>query len=232
MSDPRIHNVVKIYPDFIRVFGFKTPIPLDGGNIGNMDNNGSNNSSPSVDYIDKSIARTHTLLKDLILCNEFEWFLTLTISPDKADRHNTELVKTKVSQWFKNQRKKSPTFGYIIVPEHHDDGALHFHGVVTNPPFTLYDTGHKDKKGRPQYRTKSYTLGINDWSKIDNKEAVAFYIRKYISKSFAESQQHKKRFYASTNLNRPEKHQNANIDNIPSDLLEETDFFKYGQFGV
>lgn len=231
MIDGRIHSVVKIYPKEISVYVPKVPIKRDSLQSNTIPSKKNNENDRSIDWLEKSINRTHRILKDYIQCNEFSYFFTLTISPDHCDRHDDQLVQSKVKSWLNNIRRHN-SVGYIIVPERHKDGALHFHGVMTNPPFPLIDSNHKDRSGRTIYHTPAYTMGFHDFTEIGNLDAVSQYVRKYISKSFYSQEKFKKRFWASRNLIKPEIIHNADIDNLPLEILDDLDYGFYGRFGI
>lgn len=228
MNDGRIHTVVKLYKEEMSIYVPKVPITQNY----NASNLLHRKQDTSVDWIEKSINRTHRILKDYILCNDFTHFFTLTISPDYCDRHDDSLVQTKIKNWLNNIRRHS-SVGYIIVPERHKDGALHFHGVMTNPVgLELYDSGHKDRSGRIIYHTKQYQMGFHDFTEIGSLDAVSQYVRKYLSKQFYDREKFKKRFWASRNLRKPEIIHNANIEDLSLDILTETDFGFYGRFVI
>lgn len=64
-------------------------------------------------------------MRRLALANDFRWFVTLTLAPDKVDRYDAGEVVRKLSQWCNNQVKRRG-LKYVLVPERHKDGALHF----------------------------------------------------------------------------------------------------------
>ncbi len=72
-----------------------------------------------------SIMRTRSVLSDLCLCNNFEWFVTLTFSPHKVTyRDNLSRCKMALTSWLNHQRyNHSPNMKYIAVPELHKDGV-------------------------------------------------------------------------------------------------------------
>lgn len=228
MNDGRIHTVVKLYSNEMSVYVPKVPI-APYRNESNLLHRKQDNQ---IDYIEKSINRTHQILKDYILSNDFTHFFTLTISPDYCDRYDDNLVQTKIKNWLNNIRRHS-SLGYIIVPERHKDGALHFHGVMTNPDtLNLYDSGHKDNSGRIIYHTSQYHMGFHDFTEIGDLEAVSQYVRKYLSKQFYSQEKFKKRFWASRNLKKPEIIHNVDISDLPLEILQETDFGFYGRFVI
>lgn len=228
MDDGRIHTIAKLYNGEMSIYVPKVPI-APYRNESDLLHNKQNNS---IDSIEKSINRTHRILKDYILCNNFTHFFTLTISPDYCDRLDDLLVQSKVKTWLNNIRRHS-SLGYIVVPERHKNGALHFHGVVTNPStLNLYDSGHKDRSGRIIYHTKQYKMGFHDFTEIGSLEAVSQYVRKYLSKQFYDREKFKKRFWASRNLKKPEIIHNVDISDLPLEILQETDFGFYGRFVI
>jgi len=156
----------------------------------------------------------------LILCNKFDYFCTFTYNPDIIDRHDYSACKKKITQLFNNYKKRySPDFRYIIVPEFHQDGAVHFHGLVSGiRPVDLvvpeYIYVRDDRIGKlkriknknryvdwPYYSDK---LGHFSCSKIKHYEACALYITKYITKDLAGMGAGTRLFMSSTGLNRPE----------------------------
>jgi hypothetical protein len=71
--------------------------------------------------------------------NEFRWFVTLTTSPEKLDRYDDKDILRRLTNWLRNA---SARFGlcYVLVPERHRDGALHFHGLF-NAALRAVDSG-------------------------------------------------------------------------------------------
>jgi len=228
MHNGRIHTIVKLYRKELSIYVPKVPISTDSHDSPIL----AITQNRSVDWLEKSINRTHRILKDYILCNNFTHFFTLTISPDYCDRLDDQLVQTKIKAWLNNIRRHS-SLGYIIVPERHKNGALHFHGLITNPDaLDLYDSGHKDRSGRIIYHTKQYKMGFHDFTEIGNLDAVSQYVRKYISKQFYSQEKFKKRFWASRNLIKPEIIHNVDIEDLPLEVLNETDYGFYGRFDI
>jgi len=233
MDDGRIHNIVKIYPKEMSVYVPKVPIKRISVQNNSIPNKVRTPQDWTVDYIQSSIMRTHRTLKDYILCNQFTHFFTLTISGEHTDRYDDILVQTKISNWLNNIRRHS-SLGYIVVPERHKDGALHFHGLMLNvETLNLYPTGRKDRSGRPRYNTDKYTLGFHDFTEIENLEAVSQYVRKYISKQFFDREQYKRRYWCSRNIKKPQKFHNVeSIEELPLEALQSNDYGFYGRFSI
>ena len=78
---------------------------------------------------ERSVRQSRKTLRDILLRNKFEWFVTLTIA---EDRYDAERSIKKVLTWLKNQRMRNGLFKYVMVTEQHKDGARHFHAVFGN----------------------------------------------------------------------------------------------------
>ena len=131
--------------------------------------------------IDRSMRRARSRVRRLALANDFRWFVTLTLSPEKVDRYDAAQVVRKLSAWCNNQVKRRG-LKYILVPERHKDGALHFHGFF-NDALEAVESGHTDKHGHMIYNLPGWTLGFTAAIATygDYAGAVA-YVCKYIGK--------------------------------------------------
>lgn len=98
---------------------------------------------------------------------------------------------------------------YILVPEFHKSGRLHFHGLVGNVPkwkMSKAINPHTNKlikiNNTQIYNLDNYKLGYTTISKIKSKEKVTNYISKYATKELI-SLKSKKRYWYSKNLSKP-----------------------------
>jgi hypothetical protein len=168
------------------------------------------NKTSEEDKLERSVRRAYTAMKDIVLCNVFEMFVTFTF---KEGRDNPELCKDKMSGWLKRQRKNDKSFQYIIVSEFHKDGeSLHFHALIngykgkvvrainpkTNSPLV--------KKRRKVYDLPNYTLGHSEVYYIGETEEdrikSGFYLLKYVKKDMPIFL-NRKRYWASRGLDKP-----------------------------
>ena len=129
---------------------------------------------PKGEDIARSMRRARSRVRRLALSNEFRWFVTLTLSPDKVDRYDAAQVVRKLSNWCSNQVKRRG-LQYILVPERHKDGALHFHGFF-NDVLEAVASGHRDKQGHMIYNLPGWTLGFTAAIEVygDYAGAVAY----------------------------------------------------------
>lgn len=74
-----------------------------------------------------SLSRTRRNIRELALCNNFEFFCTITVSSAKCDRYSLDEVQDNLRKCLRNIRNSSNNFKYLIITEKHKDGAFHFH---------------------------------------------------------------------------------------------------------
>ena len=178
-------------------------------------------SHQSYDHkLDSSLSRARRVVLELALCNPWHYFCTFTISKDRYDRKKLDVWSKSFSQWIRDQRKKySLDFAYLLVPEQHEDGSWHMHGLFGDispllVPFSKYwaegrNVPFKLVKGAyfdfPDYSKK---FGFCSFGLIKNPVAAGFYITKYISKSLQCSclDVGLHLYYCSHGLNRSSKH--------------------------
>src|SRR5699024_1127641 len=85
--------------------------------------------------------------KELFLCAacnpDLDCFVTLTQAPDKVgDRYDYKEAVRRLGRWLDN-RVRRRGLKYIFVPELHQDGAVHWHGLCSSAALRLVDSGHK-----------------------------------------------------------------------------------------
>lgn len=199
-----VKNIQKTYKDYIKIIEYNRHwIPITKTNknkkaILKMENKDQEDL--------RNVIRARTAIHDIVACNTFEYFVTLTISPTaKIDRYNYDETAKTISKWLNNHLEK-----YILVPEKHKDGAYHFHLLADIPKDKL-----RKYKGRA-YNIKSYKLGYSSAIKITkgSEARIANYVKKYITKDLINSVgKGRRRYWASKNLKRPDVEYNVKKPN-------------------
>jgi len=129
----------------------------------------------------RSMRRARSKLRRLALANDFRYFVTLTLDPEKIDRYNGAAVTKALSTWCDNMVRRNG-LRYILVPEQHKDGAFHFHGFLAGDGLRLIDSGVK-WDGRPVYNLPQWTLGYTTAQELYGEYSAAVaYCCKYIGK--------------------------------------------------
>jgi hypothetical protein len=215
-----IKNIKKVYPSKTKYIVYRNPFNVQLGakqkdKIKKMTK--PENVSKFLS-IDRSVRRTRTEIKDIMLCNKFDLFATFTFA---EDRQNMELCKLKMQWWLHSQQKIHGKFDYLIVPEFHKDGvSLHFHALLRGYKGNIEDSGISKKK--VVYKILSYKSGFSHAIKIDYNDGIeplANYVTKYITKDMPQLPG-KKRYWVSRGLLRPVKTHNEHVP--PIDMFTET----------
>lgn len=162
-----------------------------------------------MDKFAQSYCRARSMVLQYALCNQWDYFITITVSPERFDRWDLDSIYKYISQWFRDYRKKygSSCIRYVLVPEHHKDGAWHFHGLIAgiNPdhvssfvpglhPLKLVAAGYKN------FGKLADAVGYVSMSELRNPVGAAFYVTKYITKEHARSDFYQHLYYCSRGL--------------------------------
>lgn len=163
--------------------------------------------SRNEERLENSISRSRTKVRELALCNDWEYFATFTLDPTKNDRFNLAEFVKNFGVWIGNYNKKySCRLKYLIIPEKHPtSGAWHAHGLlhdVAEESLVKNEHGYLDL---PYYRQR---FGYISLSPIRDAVRCANYISKYICKDMANNiasiGKNNHLYYASRGLRRRE----------------------------
>lgn len=188
--------------------------------------------SSSDDRFDNSVSRTRSTIFELAMCNDFEWFVTLTLDSEKRDRNNLKAFRKDFGQFIRDENKKrseGQKIEYLLIPEQHKDGAWHMHGL-----FKGLQVGVDLVRNRYQYfdwlkyREK---FGFISLSRIKSHEACSKYITKYVTKDIKKSTSLEGGahcYYASQGLRRRETILTYCADRCPIAEMPRGD----GEFGL
>lgn len=161
------------------------------------------------EYINRSRRRAYKAVRDIMDCNDFDWFMTFTLDKSVIDRTDYTAFIKAVNRYFDN-RVRRYGWKYCAVVEYHkrleDNGkhALHLHACVSGDKMNLVDSGTviRPDGGKPVKRATARKQGyhdtdlrtvynVADW-RLGHSTAIhtygkrlqlARYITKYITKS-------------------------------------------------
>lgn len=131
-------------------------------------------------------------------------FCTFTLDPARVDsRYDAAALTKRLGIWLDNRVRRSG-LKYVIIPELHRDGALHWHGLL-NDALPLVDSGtlKPASGGRPRkprsvqeraalldagaaviYNLPDWTFGFSSCMRLYGERAAAVgYVCKYITKA-------------------------------------------------
>lgn len=134
----------------------------------------------------RSARRARSKVRRLALANEFEYFVTLTLDPEKVDRHDPAAIMKIANRWLDNMVRRKG-LRYILVPELHKKGAFHFHGFFAGSGLEVADSGHTDAGGHPVFNLPQWPLGFTTAIRLYGEYPAAVgYVCKYIGKQDGE----------------------------------------------
>lgn len=140
--------------------------------------------------------------------SKWEYFITLTFDFRNRGEYSHEKAIDLLTKWLNNQKHQNKNMIYLLVPEFHKSGRLHFHGLIANVPKWKLEEARTPssrlikQNGLQIYNLVNYKLGFTTISKIQNQEKVSNYISKYATKELI-TLKNKKRYWYSRNLEKP-----------------------------
>lgn len=188
--------------------------------------------------LNRARARAKSKLRDYILCNDFKWFVTLTLSPEQIDRNDYGAVISRLNVYLGNRVRRNG-LKYVGVCEVHKRGGFHFHFLM-NDSLMLSHSGTylRPSGGKPVKEITVRKMGIcleecrdvyniDDWSLgfttaielYGDRQAVANYVGKYITKG---EKVGGRWYYSGGALNKPVyKYDRVDFDSFDCDYAFE-----------
>lgn len=136
--------------------------------------------------------------------NSWEWFVTLTLNPEKVDRYDYDACARKVRNQLIKMRRHYPEMESLVIAERHKDGAYHFHGLFFGIPDEAFtDSGVTTRSGKTVYNLGKYTMGFTTATRVEDSARAANYLAKYITKELLAATPGRKRYWRSDGLQEP-----------------------------
>lgn len=159
-----------------------------------------------------NLIRARTYIEQYGLCNDWQYFVTLTLSGNSLSRDDLETFRKKLNQMVRNLRRNYDCdIDFLLVPELHPealkDGRTewHMHGLMNLPeqfliPFTDKAIYGENKNKRPpryiqdlihkgipvwHWKQADSAFGYNTVEKVQSRDASTRYLLKYLSKTQA-----------------------------------------------
>ena len=152
-----------------------------------------------------SLNRTRSALYMYARQCKWEYFITLTYSSDKIEnRYDFSTCMKKVRVWINHCKlRKANDLLYLLVPEQHEDGAWHIHGLLCNTIGLTFTDSGKRYNGKIVYNLDDWKLGFSTATKVTDTYKVSNYITKYITKDLCAITPGKQRYFVSKTIPKP-----------------------------
>lgn len=158
-----------------------------------LDSENSETETDEAANVERASRRAKINAFDIIQCNhDLDTFVTFTYDPKAvADKNSYDECYGALSVWLSN-RVQRKGLKYVVVPERHRSGAIHFHAIMNSCALNL-ERAFSPKSGRPLSHKGNPLFNISDWKhgftsaeKIacaqEDRDKVAKYIFKYMGK--------------------------------------------------
>lgn len=143
-------------------------------------------------------------IKEIVLNNNWTYFVTFTCNlTDEEYTH--EKCKQRLTNFLNYQRKKNPNMIYLVVPEFHKKGRLHFHALFDNVNWNLKPAIDKNigKVIKDVFNIEEHKkYGYTTVSLVTSIERISTYILKYVTKDMINMIGQKK-YWHSRNIKKP-----------------------------
>lgn len=155
----------------------------------------------------QSYSRSRSKVLQYALCNDWDYFITITVNPERFDRWKLDDIYSRLYDFFRMYRARYGPVSYLLVPERHEDGAWHFHGFIRgilDCHLSSFIPGVHPQKliraGYLNFGVLADVIGYVSLSQFRDPVAAGFYITKYITKEHAHDDFYQHLYYHSQGL--------------------------------
>ena len=186
-----------------------------------------------------SFSRTRSRIRELIVCNQFEHFVTVTFKDENGQPPRRKPSLRKVANALRAIKRIAPDLKYMIVPEISDSGRFHVHMLTTIPEELLVPYATMDRS-LPESIIKNNKYGVQCYDapvfssrcgytlvqKINYMDGTVDRISHYLGKTMyinarQEYKKGERRIITSRGLKRKERVFEGNISDEYLRALEE-----------
>lgn len=164
-SDVKCHGKLKRYPDgaWELLVASKPIFGADGWEVSNKsDSHRPQAGKKQAADLERARRRAAAAVRDIARCTPFRWFVTLTFSPERANRYDPAGLIKAMRSWLDNRVRRNG-LAYILVPELHKDGAVHFHGFFNDCDIGFVESGTYKLDGAKKPRRPRSEAQRQEW---------------------------------------------------------------------
>lgn len=135
-----------------------------------------------------NLARARSKVKELVLCNPWDYWCTFTLDKTKYDRYNLKGYVKGLGGFlhdYNHRCELADKVKYLLIPEMHKDGAWHMHGFIKG--IRAKDI-YKNKNGYLSWRQYEEKFGFISMKRIEGTDAIeklSSYMLKYMTKEIS-----------------------------------------------
>lgn len=136
----------------------------------------------NTDKLANNLCRAKTTVRELVLCNPWDYWCTFTISPDKYERKDLKTYFSDFAEFLHNYNRRcteTEKVRYLLVPEKHKDECWHMHGFIRG---IRQKDLYTNRYGYLTWRQYEDKFGFISMSLVHDLERSSSYILKYMTK--------------------------------------------------
>ena len=187
MSVSPRYTIHQYRDDMFKVVAFKGNRDPDAVFLRSREEQQKNDTKLANNY-----SRARSMILQYALCNPWDYFFTGTLDETKYNRYQLDRYSSQLMQWIRDKRKAyDAKFQVLLIPEPHQDGAWHMHGLIYGLPNRVL---RSFRPPEPRYLIEGGFLNWPDYQRkfgfcslapIRDPVATAYYITKYVSKDLS-----------------------------------------------
>lgn len=135
-----------------------------------------------------NIFRARSKVRELVLCNPWDYWCTFTLDKAKYDRYNLKGYVKGLGEFLHGYNRRcdpADKVKYLLIPEMHKDGAWHMHGFIKG---IRADDIYRNKQGCLSWRQYEDKFGFISMKRIEGMNAIeklSSYMLKYMTKEIS-----------------------------------------------
>lgn len=138
--------------------------------------------------LSNNISRARSKVKELVLCNPWDYWCTFTLDKTKYDRYNLKGYVKGLGEFLHSYNRRcdpADKVKYLLIPEMHKDGAWHMHGFIKG---IKEQDVYRNSNGYLSWRQYNDKFGFISMKRIEGEDAIeklSSYMLKYMTKEIS-----------------------------------------------
>lgn len=185
----------------------------------------------------RQLRRIRKTSRSIVYGSRWAWYITLTVSSSLCDRYSFDDIYRRVFRdiiyRYNHGTRSDRRLLYFFVPEFHEDGAIHLHGLLKN---VRRESLRRNEHGYLEivdFRERLGFMNIQSLSKSSREgyKKTVDYVLKYVTKSFEGLPPGVHSYYCSNGLPRGDITQKTYDESVEAlinsaDYVYENDYVK------
>ena len=129
-----------------------------------------------------SVSRLKSRVQELILCNQWNCFVTFTLDKNKRDRNSLDSFDALTRHLKYIRQTRCPELRYMLLLEQHNNGGYHGHALMYLPADFIANEFIINDNGYFEWYDISSRFGFMSIKPYDGTLRACNYVTKYVTK--------------------------------------------------